>query len=340
MKKIYIEEFLKMSEEVPVIDVRTPEEFSQGHITGAYNIPLFSDKERARVGTLYKNSGKEAAVLEGLKYVGPKMHDYVIELRKIVRGKSKKVLVHCWRGGMRSESMVWLFNMAGFDPYFLEGGYKAYRSFIRNDFGSEKKLIVLGGYTGSGKTEILKRLEEKGEQIIDLEALANHKGSVYGGLGQEDQPSNEQFENDTWDVWKGLDPKKPVWIEDESRSIGKVGINNPLYMQMFGSDVVFVDIPIEERVSRLIEEYTTFDVESLKSLSNKIQKKLGGDNLNDLLEALEIEDYQKAIAISLKYYDKAYLKGLSKKTKVHKIEGEKITDDFLKELLEYKSLVL
>lgn len=339
MKNINIKEFLEAAEEVPVVDVRTPDEYNQGHITGAYNLPLFSNEERVVVGTLYKKSGKEAAVLEGLKYVGPKMHDFIIQLRKIVRGKSKKVIVHCWRGGMRSQSMVWLFNMAGFDACWLEGGYKAYRSFIREDFSSERKLIVLGGYTGSGKTEILKRLEQKGEQIIDLEGLANHKGSVYGGLGQEDQPTNEQFENDTWTVWNKLDSEKPVWIEDESRSIGKVGINNPLYMQMFNSDVIFVDLPIEERINRLKKEYAIFDIDNLMCLSSKIQKKLGGNNLKELISSLENGDFENAIRISLKYYDKAYLKGLEKKTKVYKIETETISDEFLEGLLKYKSLV-
>lgn len=337
MKQINIEEFLNLADEVPVIDVRTPDEFAEGHIPGAHNIPLFSNEERARVGTIYKHSGREAAVLEGLKFSGPNMHDYIIQLRKIISGKSKKVFVHCWRGGMRSESMVWLFNMAGFDAYKLEGGYKNYRSYIREDFNSQRKIIILGGYTGSGKTEILKRLEERGEQIIDLEGLANHKGSVYGGLGQEEQPTNEQFENDTWRVWSKLDSNEYVWIEDESRSIGRVGINNPLYMQMAASNVIFVDIPIEERISRLKVEYTNFDVENLKFLSSKIQKKLGGVRMKELIDSLEKGDFQNAVRISLEYYDKAYLKGLTKKTKVHKIEAEKITEEFLADLIEYKS---
>lgn len=337
MKQVNIEEFLNSVGEIPVIDVRTAKEFAEGHIPGAYNIPLFADEERARVGTVYKNSGREAAILEGLKFSGPNMHSFIIQLKKVVTGKSKKVFVHCWRGGMRSESMAWLFNMAGYDAYKLEGGYKNYRSYIRNDFGSKRKIIVLGGYTGSGKTEMLKRLQDKGEQVIDLEGLANHKGSVYGGLGQEEQPTNEQFENDTWTVWSKLDPNMHVWIEDESRSIGRVGINNPLYTQMAASDVIFVDIPIEERISRLKVEYTHFDVENLKFLSSRIQKKLGGVRLKELLSSLEDGDFGNAVRISLEYYDKAYLKGLSKKTKVHKINAEKITEDFLDDLIDYKS---
>lgn len=340
MSQISIEEFVNKMGEAPIIDVRTPAEFEEGHISGAYNIPLFSDEERVKVGTIYKNSGREAAVLEGLKHSGPKMHDYIIQLKKIVRGKSRKVFVHCWRGGMRSESMVWLFKMAGFDAYKLEGGYKNYRSYIREDFGSERKILILGGYTGSGKTEILKKLEKKGEQIIDLEGLAHHKGSVYGGLGQEEQPTNEQFENDTWEVWRKLDPQKPVWIEDESRSIGRVGINNPLYMQMFNSNVLFLDFPVDERVRRLREEYTCFDVEQLKELSAKIQKKLGGNKLKELMESLEKGDFETAVKLSLYYYDKAYLKGIGKKQKVHKIIAEKITEDFIEDLIKYKSLVL
>ncbi len=340
MSQISIDCFVKEMGDVPIIDVRTPAEFEAGHISGAYNVPLFSNEERKIVGTVYKNSGRDAAVLEGLKYSGPKMHEYVIQIKKIVRGKSRKVFVYCWRGGMRSESMVWLFRLAGYDVCRLEGGYKNYRSYIRKDFGSERKILILGGYTGSGKTDILKKLEGKGEQIVDLEGLAKHKGSVYGGLGQEEQPTNEQFENDIWEVWHKLDSKKPIWIEDESRSIGRVGINNPLYMQMFHSNVFFLDLPIEERVNRLKKEYTCFKLEQLKDLSVKIQKKLGGNNLKNLMDSLEEGDFETAIRISLYYYDKAYLKGLAKKERVHKIKIESVTEELVDYLIEYKKIVL
>ena len=215
MKYIEAREFLDKAVMFPVIDVRSPSEFLKGHIPGAFNIALFDDEERRKVGTLYKNSGKESSVLLGLDLVGPKMSGFVKAASRIAL--EREVLLHCWRGGMRSSGMAWLFETAGFKVSVLEGGYKAYRRFIRRKLEENIKLVVLGGKTGSGKSDILDHLAQSGEQVIDLEGIAHHKGSAFGAFGQESQPTTGHFENNLYHELNKFDLNLPVWVEDESR---------------------------------------------------------------------------------------------------------------------------
>ncbi len=309
MQYIGPEEFLSLSENIPVIDVRSPLEFSEGHIPGALNLPLFDDNERKKVGTLYKQSGRQSAILAGLDFVGLKMSQYVKQASKLA--PERKVLIHCWRGGMRSAGMAWLLKTADFNVSILEGGYKAYRTYIRQKLGEGIILVVLGGNTGSGKSEILDRLEGMGEQIIDLEKIAHHKGSAFGDLGQERQPTNEQFENNLFKALNKLDITKTVWIEDESRGIGTVGIPDVFYRQIRNSVVVFLDVPKSFRVKRLVEEYAAFDPQQLENAIHRITKKLGRQNAKLAIEALHRKDFDTVADLLLIYYDKAYLKGLS-----------------------------
>ncbi|MBK8554971.1 MAG: tRNA 2-selenouridine(34) synthase MnmH [Lewinellaceae bacterium] len=216
-------ELLAMMDERVLLDVRSPGEYAQGHIPGAFSFPLFSDEERARVGTTYKQANPEAALLLGLDLVGPKMGHFVVEALKLSR--NKKLAVHCWRGGQRSKSMAWLLRLAGCDVVTLNGGYKAFRHEALDQYHLHPyNLRVVGGRTGSGKTKVLQALRDMGEQIIDLEGLAHHKGSAFGAIGEQEQPSVEQFENDLFFALRALDPQKRIWIENESRSIGRVYI--------------------------------------------------------------------------------------------------------------------
>eukprot|EP01028_Stygiella_incarcerata_P011316 TRINITY_DN63324_c0_g1_i1.p1 TRINITY_DN63324_c0_g1~~TRINITY_DN63324_c0_g1_i1.p1 ORF type:complete len:351 (+),score=18.14 TRINITY_DN63324_c0_g1_i1:10-1062(+) len=306
-----IEELLPLTDTIPLIDVRSPGEYELAHIPGAFSIPIFDNDERREVGIKYKIGGKENAVLLGLDFVGPKMSDFVRQAKKIAR--NRQVMVHCWRGGMRSASMAWLFETAGLEVFVLKDGYKAYRRFIREQFSRPAKMVVLGGYTGSGKTDILQHLQKQGEQFLDIEGLANHRGSVFGPLGQEPQPSNEQFENNLADAWRKFDFTKMIWVEDESRQLGQCGIPDPLFQQLRAAPLIKVDIDKEQRIKRLVKEYGSFETEELKDRVERIKKRLGGKATNDALEALECGELETVADITLTYYDKAYDYGASKR---------------------------
>jgi tRNA 2-selenouridine synthase len=309
VKKIDIEEFLLRSKELPVIDVRSPGEFHQGHIPCAINLPLFDNEERAIVGTIYKNSGRDAAILKGLELAGPKLAGFVKKMDQIA--PQKEILIHCWRGGLRSEQMAWLCDLAGFKTEVLTGGYKSYRRFIRASFSNEMNCIILGGMTGSGKTDILHQLSLLGEQVIDLERIACHRGSVFGGLGQEIQPTNEQFENNLYGFWKNLDLKKLLWIEDESRSIGSVTIPDPLFTKICCSPMIKIEVPKEARIQRLVKEYSGLDKELLKEAVTKISEKLGGTRTKQAIEALDKNEFELVTDLVLAYYDKSYQHSVS-----------------------------
>jgi tRNA 2-selenouridine synthase len=309
--KISPQEFIERSRFFPVIDVRAPKEFHQGHIPGAISIPLFDDNERAIIGTTYTKSGSDKAILEGLELVGPKLKSFVSRAKELA--SNDELLVHCWRGGMRSEAMAWLFTFTGIRTSVLQGGYKAYRKYIRASFNEGPQVVLLGGLTGSGKTDILHQLSALGEQVIDLEGLAHHKGSAFGSLGQPVQPTNEQFENDLAAQWLCLDAKKPVWIEDESRSIGKIIIQDEIFLKMATAKVIFIDVPFEKRVDRLTEEYGSFDKNILSTMIEKISKRIGSDFVVKAVNSLQEGDIRNAVSIVLKYYDKAYRYGISKR---------------------------
>lgn len=317
--------FLELGEFTPVIDVRSPQEYKNGHIRSAINIPLFNDEERAIVGTKYKKEGRNPAILEGLRLTGPSMSEKLREAIKIA--EKGKLLVHCWRGGMRSEAMAWLFSLGGIETILLEGGYKAFRHYVLEYLSTKRKTIVLGGMTGSSKTHILTYLKAHGEQAIDLEGIANHKGSAFGALGQEPQPTTEQFSNILFSEWNKLDPEKPVWLEDESRSIGSVFMPEQFFLNMQEAKTIVLIMSPEIRLPRLMKEYSVYPPELLKASVLKISKRLGGDNTREALESIDSGDIAKAILISLDYYDKAYQFSIKKKNSADIVYVETDTDD-------------
>jgi tRNA 2-selenouridine synthase len=298
------EEFLKKRDELPVIDVRSPAEFIKGHVKGSSNIPLFSNEERAIIGTIYKREGKDAAVLEGLRITGPKMADYVIQSRKAA--PDGEILVYCWRGGMRSGSFSWLLNTAGLKSWTMTGGYKSYRSLAHDAFTEDYPFIVLGGTTGSGKTAVLHELKKNGEQIIDLENLANHRGSSFGELGLKGQPQTEHFENLLFEELRLLDKTKRIWIEDESKSIGRVYLPDPFLIRMKAAPVMRICVSDEVRIKNLLEIYGESDKNELITATDRLRKKLGGKETDDALLAINEGRISDAVKVILHYYDSTY----------------------------------
>jgi len=305
VKKIDIKSFFALPKEIPLFDVRTPAEFIQGHIPEAHNLALFSNEERAIVGTIYKQENPKAAMLKGLEFVGPKMRPLIEQVEATTTSKS--VAVYCWRGGKRSGSVGWLLGMGEFEVNTIAGGYKAYRNFILQQFHNlDLNLMVLGGKTGAGKTKILKQLAKKGEQIIDLEGLAHHKGSAFGFIGEAPSPSVEQFENNLFDALSQLDLSKRIWVENESRRIGNVLIPQGFWDQMRQSTLINIDLPFEARLAVSLENYSTKETKELRLAFYNIRKRLGGQNLQHALNFLEEGNLKAAASIALKYYDKQY----------------------------------
>lgn len=316
-----ISEFLRLRDlHAPLFDVRSPGEFAHGHMAGASNLPLFTDEERVLIGTLYKQQGRAVAVEKGFALTGPRMEQWA----KLAATFAERdaVLLHCWRGGMRSNAMAFLFESVGARPLVLHGGYKAYRHAAHEEFSRSRKFIVVGGSTGCGKTELLHKLREQGETIVDLEALARHKGSVFGALGMDEQPSVEQFENYLFETLRTIPDTTRIWIEDESRSIGRNFIPPPFYRSMHEAPLFVLSASMQQRVARLVSDYGKFKADVLCTAFMRIQKRLGGKATQDAINAVHAGNLHIAAEIALHYYDKAYQHTLSEHVneRIHYLE--------------------
>lgn len=331
--KLDIENFLKTSDNAVVLDVRTPSEFKKGHIPFAKNFPLFSDDERAEIGKIYKHQGQSDAILRGLEVVGPRLKDMVVDAQNF---NSKRLYIHCWRGGMRSEYVAKLLGLAGFNVATLEGGYRAYKRAQIELYSRRRPYLVLSGYTGSRKTEILHNLAEHGEQVVDLEGLANHQGSSFGNQKSDHQPSTEQFHNDLYEVMRVFNDTQPVWIEDESFSIGRVHLPSALYRIKNESPHIVIEVPKEERVKFLLEEYGEISTDKLVLAVEGIKRKLGGDRFKLVLEHLDNNDGVSAANQILHYYDKRYREAIARKENlvVATIKSDGAKQHLVEELLK------
>ncbi len=327
IKKITVEDLLQLSKQHPVLDVRSPGEYKHAHIRSAYSLPLFSDEERKIIGTAYKQASREKAIKLGLDFFGVKMRTMVEDVEKIVAGYGLRVgdltqnqqpvtrnraIVHCWRGGMRSSAVAWLLDFYGFEVYLLEGGYKAYRNWVLSQFEKDYQFNIIGGYTGSGKTELLHALQQKDHAVIDLEAMASHKGSAFGALGQPPQPTQEMFENS---LAESLHQNKEscFWLEDESQRIGNLNIPHGFWRHMRAKPVYFLDIPFEERLDHITKGYGAIEKEHLVNAIIRIKKRLGPLETKTAIGFLIEDDTRECFRILLNYYDKTYLKGLEKR---------------------------
>ena len=349
IEKINIEKFLELADQLPVIDVRSPGEYGHAHIPGAYNLPLFTDEERKIVGTVYKQESREQAIKIGLDFFGPKMRKMVEEVEKIISNKQQAIsnrgnangnvplpianclLLYCWRGGMRSAGIAWLMDLYGFKVYTLTGGYKKFRNHVLDTFKLPFQFKILGGYTGSGKTEMLKALEKQGEFVVDLEDIAKHKGSAFGKLGMIKQPTQEMFENllaqKLNEIAKkksearnnGSDMRIATWLEDESQRIGDINIPHLLWRRMRQSPVYFLEIPFEERLRHIVEEYSKYDKETLLSCIDRIKERLGGLETKNAIAFLNEDNYIESFRILLKYYDKWYFKSLHNREDINSL---------------------
>jgi len=341
MKWLDVDDFI--SKKTFVIDVRSPIEFDKGHIPSAWNLPLFSDEERARIGTTYKQESKQEAIDLGLEIVGPKMATLVRKIREKAAGETD-IYMYCFRGGMRSQSLAWLLEICGFHVNLLQDGYKAFRAWATEQCSKPYPLVVLGGLTGSAKTEILHAIQSRGESVIDLERFANHKGSAFGALGCTEQPTQVQFENRLGVALFELTDAQRIWVEDESRTIGHRIIPLHFWSQMRKTTVLFLERTIEDRLDHLISGYGAFPLEELCLCAEKIRKRFGPERTKELLFLIEQGSLRTAMMLVLKYYDKGYLHGLNKRevSDVYRVpvlglNHEQVANDVITYLAERKN---
>lgn len=243
-----------------VIDVRSPAEYAEDHVPGALCAPVLDNEERARVGTMYKQVSPFDAKKLGAALVSRNIARH-IEERFAAMPREWKPLVYCWRGGKRSGALAHVLREIGWDAWSIEGGYKAYRRFLIDELATlpgQYTYRVIHGTTGSGKSRLLRALKDAGAQVVDLEDLAAHRGSVLGNLPDRPQPAQKMFETLVWDALRRCDPARPVFVEGESKKIGQLQVPEALMHAMRASECVVLDASRETRIALLSDEYRHF----------------------------------------------------------------------------------
>ncbi len=311
-------DFLEAAKDGVVLDVRSPKEFEEGHIPGAVSFPLFTDDERAMVGTTYKRIGKSEAIDAGLSFVGPKLQSLASQARALFEAQTEPnpLLIYCWRGGMRSGSVDWLLRTAQIPSVRCEGGYKACRAVYNEVLEAPRPYVVVGGMTGSAKTEILHALRDAAEDVLDLEGLARHYGSAFGNLDDHPQPTTAQFSNLLASELMNLDAQSgggPIWVENESRQIGKVHMPETFHKWQRSAPVLEIERSEDDRVNHLLSMYGSASTQALVEAFERIRTKLGGQHANEAIAHVEAGDLASAARIALVYYDKTYRHGLDQR---------------------------
>ena len=321
------EEFLAAAERGGVVlDVRAPGEYAAGHLPGAVSFPLFTDEERARVGTAYKQESKQEAVDLGLELVGPKLRDMATRARALFEAQDTRtpLLVHCWRGGMRSGSVDWLLRTAEVPVARCHGGYKACRAVLRDDVPSAPPVRGARGHDRHGQDRRDSRAGRPKERTLDLEGMARHFGSSFGNLDAHPQPSTEQFSNDLAWALRALDRDGhdgPVWVENESRSIGWVQMPEDFHKRLRSAPVLELERTEEDRIAHLLSMYGQADEEALVQAFERIRTKLGGQHANAAVAHVREGNLAEAARIALVYYDKTYRHGLDKREQMRAVQA-------------------
>lgn len=295
-----------------IIDVRSPSEFAEDHVPGAFNLPVLSDDERHEVGLLNAASPHDARRL-GATLITKNIHHH-LATTLADRDNQFAPLIYCWRGNLRSNSLAFIFRAIGWRSRVIEGGYKAWRRYLMDDLESKispekPDLVVLGGATGCGKTRLLQELAEQGEQILDLEGLAHHKGSILGNDPEQGQPTQKAFESRLWNAFRTFDPTRPVFTEAESNRIGKLQIPPALWQRLGAGYVVKIAMPLEHRAHFLAHDYHYFIANPplLKDTLDGLRRLRGHQQVDLWHQQIDQQDWDAFLkSILVDHYDLAY----------------------------------
>lgn len=294
-----------------LVDARSPAEFAKATIPGAVNVPILDNVERAEIGTMYKQQGRDVARQHGIELVSPKIPAMVEAVREASGAKKRPVLVFCWRGGLRSQALATFLCLADIPARQVVGGHKAFRKVVRDFFdrGEWGKVLVLRGLTGVGKTRLLHRLAAEKWPVLDLEGLANHRGSAFGALGLAKQPGQMMFEALVWDQLRQISPKDYVITEGESKKIGRLCIPPRLFAAMQEETSIWINAPLERRVEIILDDYPAREqhkelfIRPLEAL----KERLGKSQVAAMLELLERSEWEELTAhLMVEYYDPQY----------------------------------
>lgn len=298
-----------------IIDVRSPAEYAEDHLPGAINLPVLNNQERAEVGTLYKQVSAFIARKRGAALVAQNL-SYHLSHHFADKPKGYHPLIYCWRGGQRSHSMALVLTQVGWQTTLLDGGYKTYRTYVREQLEqvpSRFSYRILCGLTGTAKTEILQQLAQGQEQVLDLEDLANHRGSLLGAIETAGQPSQKRFESNLLSTFQRFDPARPVWVEAESNKIGERFVPQALWLQMKAAPCVEVQAPITSRVEWLLTHYAHFtrNPALLKGKLNQLQRSYSKVQLQRWHDLIDQEEWAELVRSLLEqHYDPAYRRSL------------------------------
>jgi tRNA 2-selenouridine synthase len=308
------------TDEIKLVDLRSPSEFTLGAMPGAINLPLFDDVERAEVGTIYKQTGKIEAVQRGLEIVATKIPDFLNQLYQLA-GNRRRILLHCWRGGMRSGSVAKMLRYTGVDAKVLTGGYKEYRKQVLgliDKFADHPKLVLIGR-TGSGKTQLLRKLKQQNLPVIDLEWLAMHRGSAFGDIHMPSaQPTQQNFENQLASDYFKVRQHRLIAVEIE-QNIGQIHMPAKLRTNVYASPMVLVERSVDSRVNRLVEDYApNWNDVSRRAFIDRLEMLrhlLSTEIYQNISAAIQSGQLQIAARLMLEHrYDKVYDKGIARRT--------------------------